>query len=220
MNCDELRDRMLSFPRRYLANFDHVWNWKVSVEDEVSSVLDEAHRNEMFKRLVKILPKWQTYRNGKNDSPYRTLKESLQNISGIYNEIREYSLLELDEIPINSLQHIWHELGRVKEFEGRINTNGIYYAIAACKPLLLIWGQIPAFDTKVRENFPREYGVKKIDFRMPFKQWYNAMMMISNDLNRRPECIEAMMKMSHKRYGDDKLIPYGRFIDIYYWTGK
>ena len=55
MNCDELRDRMLSFPRRYLVNFDYVWRWKVSVEDEVTSVLDEDHRNEAFKRLVKIL---------------------------------------------------------------------------------------------------------------------------------------------------------------------
>ncbi len=220
MNCDELRDRMLSFPRRYLENFDHVWRWKVSVEDKVTSVLDEDHRNEAFKRLVKILPKWQTYRNGENDSPYKTLKESLQNISGVYNEIKNYSLLEFDEIPIKSLQQIWHEFGRVKEFEGKTNNNGIYYAIAACKPLLLIWGQTPAFDTKVRENFPREYEVKKLDFRMPFKQWYSVMTRISDDLNKRPDCIEAMEEMSHERYGEDKLIPYGRYLDIYYWKGK
>lgn len=190
------------------------------MEDEVSSVLDEDHRNEAFKRLVKILPKWQTYRNGANDSPYRTLKESLKNISGAYNEIRKYSLLEFNEIPLKSLQHIWHEFGRVKEFEGKTNTNGVYYAIAACKPLLLLWGQTPAFDTKVRENFPREYGVKKLYFRMPFKQWYSVMTRISDDLNKRPDCIEAMEEMSHERYGEDKLIPYGRYLDIYYWKGK
>jgi len=220
MNCDELRDRMLSFPPRYLENFDHVWKWKVSIEDEDITVLDDDHLNEAFKRLEKILPKWQTYRKGKNDYPYRTLKESLQNISGTYKEIREYSLLEFNEIPIKSLQHIWHELGRVKEFEGRTNTNGIYYAIAACKPLLLIWGQTPAFDTKVRENFPCEYGVKKYNYRMPFKQWYNTMKMISEDLNRQTECIEVIEEMSHERYGDDKLTPYGRYLDIYYWKGK
>jgi len=220
MNCDELRDRMLAFPRRYFENFDHVWKWKLSVEDEIRSVLDEEHRDEAFKRLVRILPKWQTYRNGENDYPYRTLKESLQNISKIYDEIRGYSLLEFGDIPVKSLQHMWHELGRVKDFEGRTNNSGIYYAIAACKPLLLIWGQTLAFDTKVRENFPRKYGVKKTDYRMPFKQWHKAMMMISDDLNRRPECIGAMEEMSHEKYGDDKFIPYGRFLDIYYWKGK
>ena len=211
---------MHSFPNRYLENFDYVWKWKVSVENEVNSVLDEEHRDETFKRLVKILPKWQTYRNGENSSPYRTLKESLQNISDVYNEIREYSLLKFDEIPIKSLQHIWHDLGRVKESDGNTNPNEKYYAIAACKPLLLIWGQTPAFDTKVRENFPREYGVKKLDFRMTFMQWYKAMTMISDDLNRQPNCIEAMVEMSRKRYGDDKTIPYGRYLDIYYWEGK
>lgn len=192
----------------------------MSAENEISFVLDEEHRDEAFKRLVKILPKWQTYRNGKNDSPHWTLKESLQNISGVYDKIRAYSLLEFGEIPVKSLQLIWHELGRVKEFEGRTNRNGIYYAIAACKPLLLLWGQTPAFDTKVRENFPRGYGVRKTDYRMPFKQWYDAMTMISDDLNRRPECVAAIEEMSHERYGEDKRVPYGRFLDIYYWKGK
>ena len=106
MNCNELKENMLSFPRRYLENFDHVWRWRVSVEDEVSFLLEEEHRDEVFKRLVKILLKWQTYRNGENDSPYRTLKESLQNISGVYDEIRACSLLEFGEIPAKTLQRI------------------------------------------------------------------------------------------------------------------
>ena len=162
MNCDELRNRMRMFPHRYLDNFDHVWRWKVSVEDKVGSILTDTHRDEAFKRLSRILPKWQTYRNGENNSPYKTLKESLKNISEAYNEIRSYSLLEFDEISIKSLEKIWHEFGRVKEYEGRVNSNGFYYAIAACKPLLPVWGQTPAFDTKVRENFPKKLGKKKL----------------------------------------------------------
>lgn len=72
----------------------------------------------------------------------------------------------------------------------------------------MIWGQTPAFDTKVKKNFSREYGVRKTDYRMPFKQWYNATTMISDDLNRRPECVETMEEMSHERYGDDKRVSY------------
>ena len=102
MNSYELGKRMLTFPLRYFKNFDHIWKWKLSVEDEVRSVLDEGHRDEAYKRLVRILPKWQTYRNGENDYPYRTLKESLQNISKSYDNIRRYSLLDFHKIPVTS----------------------------------------------------------------------------------------------------------------------
>ena len=220
MNCSALSSRILSFPRRYLDNFDHVWKWKVAIENENSSILNEEHRREAYKRLAKILPKWQTYRNGKNSSPYKTLKESLEKIESSYNEIRSFSLLEFRDISEKKLNHIWHELGRVKDFEGRANDSGIYYAIAACKPLLLMWGQTPAFDSKVRENIPSEYGIKKNDFRLSYKKWHNAMTMISDDLQRYPECIAIMEKMSRERYGSDKPVPYGRYLDIYYWKGK
>ena len=75
MNCDELENRISSFPSRYLDNFDYVWKWKVSIEERGDSILDEEHINEAYRRLSKILPKWQTYRNGENSSPYRTLKK-------------------------------------------------------------------------------------------------------------------------------------------------
>jgi len=220
MNCDELDYRVRSFPSRYFENFDYVWKWKISVEENGKSILDEEHLSEAYRRLSKILPKWQTYRNGENVSPYKTLKESVHNISGVYNEIREYSLLEFKDIPVNSLQRVWHELGRVKEFEGRVNNFGSYYAIAACKPLLLIWGQTPAFDSKVRENLPADYGIKKLDFRLSFEQWYNAMNMISDDLTKLPECKTMIEKKSYERYGVSRPIPFGRYLDIYYWIGN
>lgn len=220
MNCDELENRVRSFPSGYLDNFDYVWKWKVLVEENGSSVLDGGRLSEAYRRLAKILPKWQTYRNGENSSPYRTLKESLQNITRSYYEIRACSLLEFGDIPEKALRNVWHELGRVKEFEGRKNNYGFYYAIAACKPLLLIWGQTPAFDSRVRENLPTKYGIKKFDFRLSFKQWYNAMTMISDDLNRSLECVTMIKNLSYGRYGVGRPVPYGRYVDIYYWTGK
>ena len=220
MNCDELENRVLSFPNRYLDNFDYVWKWKVSIEEKGGSILNEEYLGEAYRRLLKILPKWQTYRNGENSSPYRTLKESLLNIVRSYNDIHAYSLLEFGDIPEKALRNVWHELGRVKDFEGHRKSNGFYYAIAVCKPLLLIWGQTPAFDSKVRGNIPTDYGIKKFDFRLSFEQWYNAMTKISDDLNRLPECVTVIKKMSNERYGVDRPIPYGRYLDIYYWTGK
>lgn len=220
MNCNELEKRVRSFPSRYLDNFDYVWKWKISIEKKGESIFNEEHLSEAYRRLSNILPKWQTYRNSENSYPYRTLKESLQNIVSSYKEIRAHSLLEFGDISEKALQRVWHELGRVKEFEGRRNSNGSYYAIAACKPLLLIWGQTPAFDSRVRENLPAKYEIKKFDFRLSFEQWYRAMIMISDDLKRLPECVAVIEKMSCEIYRVGRPIPYGRFLDIYYWIGK
>jgi hypothetical protein len=118
----------------------------------MTCLLDKDHIRETYARLSSILPKWQTYRNGENGSPLKTLGESLQNISGAYDAIRGYSLLEFENIPEEPLRKIWHELGRVKEYEGQMNEEGNYYAIAVCISLLLIWGQTPAFDSNVRKN--------------------------------------------------------------------
>jgi len=203
-----------------MENFDHVWKWKLQTDTDVTNVLDEDNIRETYKRLSNILPKWQTYRNGKNSSPLKTLSESLKNISLPYNEIRRYSLLEFEEIPEAPLRKIWHELGRVKEYKGQMNEEGYYYAIAVCKPLLLIWGQTLAFDSKVRKNMPRKYGIPSYRFKLSYDEWRNAMCAISEDLNDNAACIEMIKEISSSRYKVTEPVPYGRYLDIYYWTGK
>ncbi len=131
MQCEELITRLKQFPPRYFQNFDHVWKWKLRVENDDTSILDSEHIREAHRRLSSILPKWQTYRKGENDTPLRTLIDSLQNISESYSEIREFSLLDFKEIPEKPLNKIWNELGRVKEYEGEPNSGGYYSAIAA-----------------------------------------------------------------------------------------
>jgi hypothetical protein len=170
MNCERLIERLDRFPDRYFKNFDHIWKWKLRRENEDTSILHKYHIDEAHERLSVILPRWQTYRNGENSRPLKTLKESLKNISEAYEIIRQFSLLDFEDIPKDSLEKIWHELGRVKEFEGRKNQGAYYYAIAVCKPLLLIWGQTLAFDSKVRKNLPSNYGISKYRSRMTFEE--------------------------------------------------
>ena len=134
--------------------------------------------------------------------------------------MRDFSLLDLKEIPEKPLKDIWQELGRVKEFEGERNSGGHYYAIAVCKPLLLIWGQTPAFDSKVRKNLPLSYRIPKYRSRLIFDEWYNAMKKLSEDLSRDSDCVKLIQKESLKRYTVDDPVPYGRYLDIYYWIGK
>ena len=57
MQCEELITRLKNFPTRYFQNFDHVWKWKLRVENEDISILDDEHIREAHRRLSSILPK-------------------------------------------------------------------------------------------------------------------------------------------------------------------
>ena len=108
----------------------------------------------------------------------------------------------------------------MKNKDGKRYSNGYYFAIAVCKPLLLLWGQTTAFDSKVRKNLPRSYQVSGYRSRMTFDEWYNAMSRISEDLARDSTCVQLIQSEVEKRYRVASPVPYGRYLDIYYWIGK
>jgi hypothetical protein len=204
-----------------MTNFDHVWKWKLKVESNDSDhILDENHRREAFNRLSSILPKWQTYRNGNNPEPLKTLRETLDNISEDYNQLRKYTLLEFENIPHEILEKIWHELGRVKEKDGNRNRNGYYSAISISKPLLLMWGQTPAFDSRVREHMPLCYNVSKYSCYWNMHSWTTIMNEFSKKLRSNKDTVEFLNEKSKRLYGEKAIVPYGRFLDIYYWKGQ
>jgi len=120
--------------------------------NDSAHILDSNHIIEAYERLCAILPRWQTYRNGRNAEPIATLQTSLDNMSKDYDVLRHYTLLDFERIPVEILENVWNELGRVKEYEGRQNDGGYYSIIAVTKPLLLMWGQTPAFDSYVRKH--------------------------------------------------------------------
>lgn len=218
IDFENFQSRMGCFPRRYMENFDYVWKWKIKVESKNKYILDKRYRTEAYRRLCKILPRWQTYRNGENTEPLETLNESLTNISDSYNQIRNYTLLDFDKIPYETIETIWHELGRVKEYNGYKNELGKYSIISVCKPLLLIWGQTLAFDSRVRKNCPRRLYVPKYLSKWDLKHWIAVMKKFSSHLKNNLNCINIMSEESVKRYGADTIVPFGRFLDIYYWV--
>jgi len=213
----KLRHAFDVFPKKYMKDFNDFWVWKSQMENQDTSILDDKYFKTTYTKLYAILKRWQTYRNGKNSNPSKTLKESLKNIRNDYDQIRKNTLLNFKDIPRDKLQTIWHELGRVKEYEGETNEEGEYYAIAATKPLLLLWGQTLAFDTRVRRNLPHEFDVSALDFKMSFSKWYRVMSSLGIELNDSPEFIQEVQEMSKKIYGEVAVIPYGRFLDIYFW---
>jgi len=221
IDLDVFKVRLRSFERIDLKNypytFDEFWKWKIEVETRWCHILDDGHRMETYNRLCNILPLWQTYRGVSEVRWREVLLNSLENMSEAYNQIRKYSLLEFSKVPEDALRLIWHELGRVKEKDGKRNDFGYYSIVAICKPLIFLWGQTVAFDSRVRAHFPRKYNVPKRN-RWSFEDWKEVMEKIENDLKREPRVIKFFKEVSREKYGTDLYVPYGQFLDLYYWV--
>jgi len=194
--------------------YTHFWQWKLRIEASGREhILDHKHRSKACAELLEILPSWQTYRGVRCE--YKDwLPASLNNIADAYNQIRNYSLLDFDKIPRQSLNYIWHELGRVKTLSGNQTPRGRYHIIAVCKPLMFIWGQTPPFDSRNRKNMNLySYGNS-----WDFQQWWNAMNGLSKShLAAKTTVISICKQAAAKMYGYNYVVPYGRFLDIYYF---
>ena len=168
--------------------------------------------------MYRILPKWKTYRGVQGIKWRECLKDSLENISEAYNEVRNYSLLEFDNVPVEPLNLIWHELGRVKERFGNRNKNGRYYVIAVTKPLMFLWGQTLAFDSNVRSYIPFSFNFPKYKTKWSFEDWRKIMMKFQDGLNKQPEYTAFIKQVSCEQFGECPLVPYGQFLDLNFWV--
>ena len=221
VDIERFRAQFESFPSRYMREFDEFWKWKLRVEDRHRHILQDVYREETGDRLCRVLRGWQTYR------PYglceETFRDSLERMSDAYDGVRDYSLLELDRIPNEPLRLIWHELGRVKEEHGNKNDLGNYSVVAVCKPLMFVWGQTLAFDSRTRSHIPSEYcapvehcGPKHAS-RWPFVAWRSVMTGFQKDLSEDSKAVAYFRGLSSRKYGTCSVVPYGRFLDIYYF---
>lgn len=215
IDLEHFRFKLQSFPSKYMKDFDDFWKWKLETENGNKHILDNSHREKTYHRLCEVLRRWQTYRGGYNPNPWRTLEDSLQRISDAYNQIREYGFLEFSEAPDGALELVWHELGRVKEWGG-YRSKGVYYIISVCKPLMLIWGQTMAFDSCVRENIPPKYQAPKSNC-WSFRTWKMVLKSFEEELKQNPKVVDFFINESLRRYKNKTVIPYGRFLDIYYF---
>jgi len=212
IDLEEFRTKLRT---RYMSKFDGFWRWKIETETERAHILDDNYRNQACSKLWSILRGWQAYRPYDSDACLRVLKDALKNMADSYNQIRTYSLLEFDNVPDEPLNVIWHELGCVKEIGGRKNKHGYYYIVSLSKHLMFLWGQTPAFDSRVRTHIPGSYNVSKSN-RWFFEEWKRALTDIQKNLKQEPEVVAAFKKESLKRYGTESIVPFGRFWDIYY----
>lgn len=211
------KERLHSFPPNYMEDFDSFWNYKLAVENSSEHLLDHKNQKETYRRLLKILKRWQYFR-GRSAyiAPDKILEEALENISNAYDQIRRYTILEFRQVPDEPLKTIWHQLGRVKEPKGKTNSAGYYNVMSICKPLMLLWGQTPAFDKKVRDSIYR-FVKKAGNHKWHYETWRAVIEKLGNLLVQNPRLIKLLNEIAKQRYGSEAAVPYGRFLDIYYW---
>ena len=204
----------------YANDFYEFWRWKIKVEqDETQHILDEKNRTRTHGKLKLIMRAWQTYRPFDSEICLERLESSLEEIASSYYNIKDYSLLNFKDAPVKELRLIWDKLGCVKEPDGRENVVSIYYVIAVAKPLMFLWGQTLTFDSLVRGFMP-PLNVRRIgDNRWTFTLWHRAMCSFQDEILNQPEFIELCYKLSKYEFGTDKIVPFGQFIDLYYWIG-
>lgn len=202
-------------------SFGGFWKWKLITENETTHVLDWEHLNLTYEKLSKTLRKWRWARSNTPNNFEELaprLLSCLKDMQNSYDELRRYSLLEIENIPNELLRNIWDKIGCVKSLEK--NPSGNYLVMGATKPLLFLWGQTPAFDSVVRKKIPK-FGLSGIgNNRWNFETWKRVLINFKNELEQQQGLIDFLKQTSRNEYGNDVIIPYGQFIDLYFWTEK
>lgn len=188
----------------------------MKTEGEIEHILNTSHLERTYAQLGQTLKIWQWHRPSKFSDLAPRLRNALENISGSYNQIRRFSMLEFDRIPDALLELIWHELGSVKEYEK--NPGAHYSAMATTKPLIFLWGQTLAFDSVVRGFMPKFGLLGVTDGRWSYDTWRKVMLKFQDMLKERPDVVELFKNVSLNEYGTDSTVPYGQLIDLYYWV--
>ena len=110
-------------------------------------------------------------------------------------------------------------MGRTKEENGKKNEEGAYYIVAIAKPLMFLWGQTLAFDSIIRKLIPC-LNIPKI--RNPvwtYEMWKNVMTFFQHSISNQANFVKLCGEISKNEFGSKKIVPYGQFLDLYYWVG-
>ena len=206
--------------KNFPYTYNEFWKWKVKIEAEDASILDREYITETYDRLSQTLKLWQWHRPYTFSKLEERLKDALESIREPYNHIKQYSLLDFPAVPYQPLEEVWHELGRIKETDGKRKRSGYYLVMGITKALMFLWGQTLAFDTDVRKHMPNFNRSDVKHGRWTYGLWRTVMLKLQTSLKKQPKLIEHLNNLSLREYGETKVIPYGQFLDLYYWVDE
>ncbi len=211
----EFKKKFEEFKKTKFDGFGDFWEWKLKTETKSEHILDANHIDDAFKKLIKLLREWKWHRPHSYQGLEEKLENALRKISDAYDQIRDYSLLQFEDVPEEPLKLIWRELGQVKL--GKESSGDYCLVMSVTKPLMVLWGQTLSFDSRVRSKMPK-FEIEGLNYLYwDFATWKKVMAKFQKSLSNQYEIVSFFRELSFKTYGTDKLVPYGQFLDLYYW---
>ena len=201
----------------YPYTFKRFWLYKLKVENNESHILDIENRTKTATQLGHILKLWKWHEPFEFDSCYKKMEKSLETISDSYARIRNFNLTEFNKVPENDLRRIWNEFSTIKYENNKSNFIGEIVETIT-RPLMLLWGQTPAFDSVVRTKMILSNCPGFNNQRWEFRLWLRVMNELQQILFKNSELVDVFRKKSQEKYGITTIVPYGHFFDLYYWT--
>jgi hypothetical protein len=198
--------------------FSNFWNYKLKIENETNHILDEDNIERTLSKLGNILKKWDWNRPLSFEECFQRLSQSLTRISEPYNRIRQFSLKNFDKIPKNELRIIWNELGSIKESQKNLNNDQGQLIMPITKPLMILWGQTPTFDSVIRDNMWLFKYKEFANSRWNSSFWIHIMNELSDFIKRNKNVDDGFRRIAENKYGTDQPVPYGRFFDVYFYA--
>lgn len=203
--------------KNYPHTFQRFWSYKLRIENGEGHILDRENRKQTMQKLEDLLKIWEWNKPQDFDNYFQRLEKSIEKISSSYNTIRNFSILKFDQIPENDLKKIWIEFSKIKDQDNKSNFYG-ELVMTITKPLMFLWGQTPAFDTTIRTKMPLLKSQGLTNPRWDFRSWNRIMKELQNYLNSDSELNTIFKKKSQEKYETTKLVSYGHFLHLYYWT--
>ena len=221
IDIQEFEKRYSTFEKLDNANYPYTfkrfWSYKLKIENKDSHILDRANRTKTAIQLGHILKLWKWHEPYEFDLCFKKMEKSLETISDSYDRIRNFNLTEFNLIPENDLRRIWNEFSKIKDENNKSNFIGEIVETIT-KPLMLLWGQTPGFDSVVRTKMILSNCPGFSNQRWEFRLWLRVMNELQKILNDNSELVDTFRKKSQEKYGIATIVPYGQFFDLYYWT--
>ncbi len=219
----ECQERVSEFNNRYPnSTFDEFWSYKLEVEKySSSSILDHSYLNETVRLLNEKLlrhPKWGLWWTG--IPPVNQIGKILSDVRPEYNTIKDITLGNgemANKKVIKALSLIYAKLcgishNRWGDFP---NSTGESYLVGKSKVLMFIWGQVPGFDSRLREN-PSLWSLP----HLWVERTKYTPLEFCDILGKLDQWVVAWDE-EQKRHGVFQSLspnrPVGRIIDIIYW---
>lgn len=213
------------------SSFDRFWRYKIKVESNGASILDDSQLHKTVMQLIENLllrDEWQLWWTG--IASLERIEEILKNIRDDYNTIKNIKLGDgqiANRAMSDALSRIYagfylNTVGvgcGITHYSNRKDSpdkDGKFYVLGRSKLLMFIWGQTPGFDYWIKKGLKQDGLFSTCPWILDNK-WKPAQ--FCDTIKELDKWVitweEQEAKGFQKSLSKDR--PIGRIIDMIYW---